>query len=126
MNCTTIPIEGDTLEDIAHTEYCLKKCAAYRQGMGIELSPLRPRDALLGNSAEVSEGAVHWAKGFDRTADLVGQRGRKPAVLQSLSVSHPDIEEFVTAKKILGNIENANISVQITNDFMEHLKENKP
>lgn len=45
-----------------------------------------------------------------------------PALLESLSVSHPDIEEFITSKLQRGEIENANISVQITDDFMEALK----
>ena len=57
-NCSTIPIEGDTLEDIAKTEYVLMKCAAYRQGVGIDLSNLRPRGSKLGNAAEKSTGTI--------------------------------------------------------------------
>lgn len=126
MNCTTIPIEGDTLEDISKAEYVLRKCAAYRQGMGIDFSPLRPRNALLGNSAEISEGIVNWAKGFDTAAERVGQRGRKPALLESLIIHHPDIEEFIVSKTKRGEIENANISVQVTNDFIDCLNNDKP
>lgn len=58
MNCTTIPIEDDTIEAINKAEYVLMKCAAYRQGMGIDLSNLRPRGARLGNAAEESTGIV--------------------------------------------------------------------
>jgi len=58
MNCTTIPIEDDSLESIAKAEYTLMKCAAYRQGMGIDLSNLRPRGSKLGNAAEESTGVV--------------------------------------------------------------------
>lgn len=58
LNCTTLPIEGDTLEDISHTEYCLMKCAASRQGMGVDLTPLRPNGSLVSNAAECSMGIV--------------------------------------------------------------------
>ncbi|MFW6122240.1 MAG: hypothetical protein ACOC80_15260 [Petrotogales bacterium] len=124
-NCTTIPIENDTLEAIAKTEFDLMKTAAWRQGMGVGLSPLRPRGAKLGNAAEESTGVVPWGDKFSRIGEYVGQRGRKPAILEYLLVSHPDIREFVTSKKQKGVMENVNISVQITDDFMDALKNNK-
>ncbi len=125
-NCCTIPIEGDTLEDIiAKAEYSLAKCAAYRQGMGIDLSNLRPRGAKLGNAAEESTGIVPWGKKFSSIGNFVGQRGRMPAILESLKIYHPDIEEFINSKRKTGEIENANISVQVTDDFMESLKNKK-
>lgn len=58
LNCTTIPIEGDTLEDISYTEHCLMKCAASRQGMGVDLTTVRPNGALINNAAEYSMGIV--------------------------------------------------------------------
>lgn len=125
-NCTTIPIEGDTLEDISNAYYNLMKCAAYRQGMGIDLSSLRPRGSKVGNAAEESTGIVPWGKKFSNVGLYVGQRGRMPALLESLKINHPDIEEFITSKTKIGEIENANISVQVTNKFIECLKENKP
>lgn len=122
LNCTTLPIEGDTLEDISHTEHCLMKCAASRQGMGVDLSPLRPNGALISNAAEYSMGIVPWAKKYSRIGQYVGQRGRMPALLLSLCISHPDIEDFIKSKIELGEIEFANISVQVTNSFMDCLK----
>lgn len=100
------------------------KCAAYRQGMGLDLSNLRPRGAKLGNAAEESTGVVPWGKKFSNVGHYVGQKGRMPAVLESLKIHHPDIEEFINSKRKLGEIENANISVQITDKFMKAL-ENK-
>lgn len=58
MNCTHIPIEGDNLEKIGKAEYVVMKSAAYRQGIGIDLSNLRPRGSKLGNAAEESTGVV--------------------------------------------------------------------
>ena len=125
-NCTTLPVEGDTLEDISKTYHSLMKCAAYRQGMGVDLSNLRPRGSKVGNAAEESMGIVPWGKMFSGVGSYVGQRGRMPALLESLKVSHPDIEEFITSKTKSGEIEFANISVQITNDFIDYLKNDKP
>lgn len=125
LNCTTIPIEGDTLEDISNTYYALMKCAAYRQGMGVDLSVLRYRGSKVGNAAEESTGVVPWGKKFSNVGVYVGQRGRMPALLESLIISHPDIEEFIISKTQKGEIENANISVQVTDGFMECLKDNR-
>lgn len=123
-NCTTIPIEDDTIEAINKAEYVLMKCAAYRQGMGIDLSNLRPRGSKLGNAAEESTGIVPWAKKYSNVGKYVGQRGRMPAVLESLKDYHPDIEEFINSKREKGEIENANISVQISDNFMNALENN--
>jgi ribonucleoside-diphosphate reductase alpha chain len=119
MNCTTIPLGDDTLEAIAQCEYDVMKCAAYRQGIGIDFSKLRPRGSKLGNAAIESTGVIPWMDKLNRIGDYVGQQGRKPALLESLIISHPDIEEFITCKDDITKINNANISVQITNDFME-------
>jgi len=123
-NCTTIPIEGDTIEDISKAEYTLMKCAAYRQGMGIDLSNLRPRGSKLGNAAEESTGIIPWGEKYSDVGKYVGQRGRMPALLLSLKDHHPDNEEFINCKIKGGKIENANISVQISDKFMKAL-ENK-
>lgn len=119
MNCTTLPLSDDTLEAIAKCEYDIMKSAAWRQGIGVDFSKLRPRGARLGNAAIESTGVIPWMDKLNRVGDYVGQLGRKPALLESLIVSHPDIEEFIGCKEELDKINNANVSVQITNDFME-------
>ena len=126
LNCSTLPINGDSLEDIAETEYSLMKCAAFRQGIGIDLSALRCRGSKVGNAAEESMGTIPWGKKFSNVGLYVGQRGRMPALLESLLISHPDIEEFITSKMNKGELENCNISVQITDDFMDCLRNGKP
>lgn len=124
-NCVTLSLgakreyeEWDTLESIIrNTAYTVAKSAAYRQGLGVDFSRLRPRGTLVNNSARESTGAVHWMQFIDGIAYFVGQNGRRPAFLWSLSCKHPDIEEFVGVKKDYTKIQNANISVQITDDF---------
>lgn len=124
-NCTTTSVNGDNLEEIFQTGFRLAKNCAYRQGIGIDLSPIRPRGTKINNSAEVSIGAVHWGKFYDNIANYVGQAGRIPAILLSLKVDHPDIEEFIKSKSDLHSVQNANISVQITDAFMEAVEKDK-
>lgn len=119
MNCTTLALEEDTLESIFKTAYEAAKCAAYRQGLGIDFSNLRPRDAKVNNSAKSSSGAIHWMEFIDNIGWKIGQKARVPAMLFSLECSSYDIEEFVTVKSDYSKIQNANISVQMTNDFYD-------
>lgn len=117
-NCTTIEIKDDNLESIFEAAYKMAKAAAYRQGLGIDISPLRPRGARITNSAKISTGPVHWADFLNTIGRYVGQSGRIPAFLLSLKDHHPDIFEFLTAKSNLNKIENANISVQVSDALM--------
>ena len=132
-NCTTISAgvmddnkEWDNLESIIkNTGYTLAKTAAHRQGLGIDGSRLRPRGSEILNSAVESTGAVHWLMWWDSMARFVGQKGRIPAILLSLNIKHPDIEEFITVKSDYTKIQNANISVQITNNFYKAVENNE-
>ena len=132
-NCTTISLgalrdgeEWDSLESIIkNTAYTVAKCAAYRQGLGVDFSRLRPNGTRVLNSANKSTGAVHWMKHIDGIGYSVGQKGRIPAMLFSLSINHPDIEEFITVKSDYTKIQNANISVQLTERFYKAVEEDK-
>jgi len=132
-NCTTISLgalrddeEWDSLESIMkNAAYTVAKCAAYRQGLGVDFSRLRPNGSKLLNSANKSTGAVHWMKHIDTIGYSVGQKGRIPAMLFSLNISHPDIEEFITVKSDYTKIQNANISVQLTEKFYKAVEDDK-
>lgn len=126
-NCTTLSLgsgdavnDWDNLESIyRNTMYSVAKCAAFRQGLGVDFSSLRPRKTTINNSARESTGSVHWMKAIDNIGYAVGQKGRTPAMLMSLSITHPDVEEFIKVKEDYTIIQNANISVQITDSFYE-------
>lgn len=130
-NCTTISLgalreneEWDSLESIIkNCAYTVAKCAAYRQGLGVDFSRLRPNGTNVLNSANQSTGAVHWMKYIDNIGYSVGQKGRIPAMLFSLRCDHPDIEEFVTVKSDYTKIQNANISVQLTEKFYKAVED---
>jgi ribonucleoside-diphosphate reductase alpha chain len=125
MNCTHIALPEDSLESIFnYTAFRVAKTAAMRQGLGVHFEKLRPRKMILNNSAKVSEGAVHWMGFIDAIGYKVGQRGRIPAMLFSLNIKHPDIIEFINSKTNYTKIQNANISVQITNSFYEAVENN--
>lgn len=134
MNCTTLSLgyrrpedeEWDNLESIVrNTEYSVAKCAAARQGLGIDFSRLRPKGTDIYNSANESTGAVHWMKKVDQWGYFVGQKGRIPAMLFSLNCKHPDIEEFITAKADYGMIQNANVSVGCNDALYEAARKDK-
>lgn len=132
-NCTTISLgalrddeEWDSLEAIVkNTAYTIAKCAAYRQGLGVDFSRLRPSGTKVLNSANQSTGAVHWMSFEDGIGYYVGQKGRIPAMLFSLSCDHPDVEQFIKVKSDYTKIQNANISVQCTEKFYKAVEQDK-
>ena len=122
LNCTTLPLYEDTLESISQCDYEIMKCAAFRQGLGFDASVLRPRGAKVNNAAEESTGVIPWVMKLVDNGEWVGQKGRKPAILVSLKDHHMDVLEFIEAKSKAGCIENANLSVQISDKFIEAVK----
>jgi ribonucleoside-diphosphate reductase alpha chain len=122
INCTTLPLAEDSIEAIAKCNLDMMKCAARRQGLGVDVSKLRPKGATVNNSAEKSTGAIPWMDWLASMGNYVGQLGRVPAILMSIKDHHPDVMEFCLAKSDLNKIQNANISVQISNEFMEAVK----
>jgi ribonucleotide reductase alpha subunit len=126
-NCTCVSLglldsknSWDSLEGIIkNCTYTVAKIAAYRQGQGMDFSRLRPRDTKVYNSSQISTGSVHWMQFIDSLSYYVGQKGRIPALLFSLSCTHPDLEEFIKVKSDYGKIQNANISVQCTDAFYD-------
>lgn len=132
-NCTTISMgsnrgneEWDNLEGIVkNTAYNVAKCAAYRQGLGVDFSRLRPTKTKVMNSSNESSGSTHWMKFIDSIGYYVGQKGRIPAMLFSLSIEHPDVIDFIKLKSDYTKVQNANISVQCTDAFYEAVNKNE-
>ena len=125
-NCTTISLGKDSKDNwdnlesiIKNTVYTVAKTAAYRQGLGVDFSAIRPKGLNVENSSNESQGVIHWMKFIDSIGFYIGQKGRIPAMLFSLSVNHPDIEDFISLKSDYTIIQNANISVQTCDAFYE-------
>jgi ribonucleoside-diphosphate reductase alpha chain len=88
-------------------------------GVGFDISSLRPAKTPVTNAAGTSTGAVSFMHRFSNTTREVGQSGRRGALLLSMNVNHPDIEQFITSKDDLTKVTGANVSVKITDRFME-------
>ncbi|CEP97279.1 ribonucleotide-diphosphate reductase [[Clostridium] sordellii] len=118
-NCYVLEPPKDNLEDIFDTAKKLARTFSYGGGVGIDISKLRPKGARVNNSAKNTTGAVSFMELYSMTTGLIGQRGRRGALMISMDVSHPDIEDFIDIKTDLTKITKANISIKINDEFME-------
>jgi len=118
VNCTTLFSPEDNMESIAEGWYWWAKFASVGQGEGIDLSNLRPRGAVVHNASNTSTGPVSFIKTYHSIMKEIAQRGRRGASLISLNIRHPDIPSFIEAKDKDGDLDTVNISIKITDDFM--------
>jgi ribonucleoside-diphosphate reductase alpha chain len=96
-----------------------------RCGVGLDISNIRPKGVATHNAAKTTDGIGVFMERFSNTCREVAQGGRRGALLLSISVAHPDIETFINIKRDLKKVTGANISVKLTNEFMEAVKHNK-
>ncbi|MFQ5636371.1 MAG: adenosylcobalamin-dependent ribonucleoside-diphosphate reductase [bacterium] len=122
-NCYVIPIEKDSLEGIYR---CLTESAmVYRTGGGVgtDLSILRPAGAPVNATVDSSPGATAFMNLLSESTNTVSQAGRRGALMLTIRVDHPDIENFITIKNdsSRNKVKHANISVLLTHEFMQAL-----
>lgn len=124
FNCFVIPSPKDSRHGILSSLGQLVEIQARSGGVGLNLSSLRPRGARVKKVNGTSSGPVNWAELFSvATHDIVQQGGsRRGATMLMLWDWHPDIEEFITVKQDLSKINGANLSVCISDAFMEAVK----
>ena len=118
-NCYVIPPPEDSLESIFDCAKSLARTFSYGGGCGIDISKLSPRGAHINNAAKETSGAVSFMDLYSLTTELIGQNGRRGALMISISCDHPDIEEFITIKSDLNKITKANLSIRVTDKFMQ-------
>lgn len=117
-NCYVLPQVEDNLESIFDTAKEMARTFSYGGGVGIDLSKLAFKGAKVRNAANCSSGAVSFMDLYSMVTGLISQNGRRGALMLSMNVNHPDIEEFITVKNDLDRVTKANISVKITKEFM--------
>jgi len=124
FNCFVIPSPKDSRNGILDSLKQLVEIQSRSGGVGLNLSSLRPRGARVKKVNGVSSGPVTWAGLFSyATHDVVQQGGsRRGATMLMLHDWHPDIEEFITVKQDLSKISGANLSVCVSDKFMEAVK----
>lgn len=120
-NCFVIGNEGstDSYGAIMKTDEEQVQLMKRRGGVGHDLSHIRPKHSLVKNSAMTSTGIVPFMERYSNSTREVAQEGRRGALMLSISVGHPDSEHFIDAKLEAGKVTGANISVKITDEFMQ-------
>lgn len=117
-NCYVLKPPDDNIESIYDTCGKLARTFSYGGGVGIDISNLRPNGAPVHNAAKTTTGACSFMDTFAQVTDTIGQKGRRGALMLSMDISHPDIEEFIDKKTNTDKVTSANISVKVTDDFM--------
>ncbi len=123
-NCFVIPSPPDSRDGILENLKQMVEIMARGGGVGINLSSLRPRGARVKKVNGFSSGPCNWAELYSlATKDIIQQGGtRRGALMLMLWDWHPDIEEFITVKQDLSRINGANLSVCVSDSFMEAVK----
>lgn len=120
-NCF-VDTTGDSLAEIYDTAKRMALTYKAGGGVGVDISCLAPAGAKVNNPAKTSSGAISFIELFTTTTGLVGQNGRRGALMCSLSCDHPDIEEFIKLKTDVNKATTANLSIRVSDDFMEAVK----
>ncbi len=124
-NCYVIPSPEDSRQGILDNLKTMTEIMARGGGVGINLSTLRPRGSYIKTVNGTASGPCSWAQLYSvATGDVIQQGGsRRGALMIMLDDNHPDIEEFITVKRTAGKIEHANLSVCISDKFMQAVKD---
>jgi len=118
-NCVVVDNPADSVSSIMDTGKDLANLFKRRCGVGTDISDLRPEGAPVNNSARTTTGAWSFADFYSYVCRMIGQNGRRGALMISMDIRHPDIEKFVKMKHDLSQVTGANVSVKITDDFMD-------
>ena len=124
-NCYVMPKVEDNIESIFDTAKYMARTYSYGGGVGLNLSKLRPKGAKVNNAASTTTGAVSFMDLYSLVTGLIGMKGRRGALMLNLDCNHPDIEDFIDVKNDLSKVNYANISVNITDEFMKAVVEDR-
>jgi len=123
-NCVVLPEIYDSYGGIMHTDQQLTQLFKRRCGVGVDISSLRPAGQSVSNAAGTTSGAVSFMDRFSNTTREVAQNGRRGALMITMDIAHPDVKEFITIKQDLKKVTGANISIRLSDEFMQAVSNN--
>ena len=122
-NCVVVASPEDNVSSIIDSGKHLANLFKRRCGVGIDISQLRPEGTIVNNSAGTTTGAWSFADFYSYVCRMIGQNGRRGALMISIDIRHPDVINFINMKHDLTKVTGANISVKISDDFMEAVEQ---
>lgn len=121
-NCFVIESPHDSYAGILHADQQQVQIMKRRGGVGFDVSNIRPRGQTCENAARTTDGIEVFMDRFSNSCREVAQGGRRGALMLSISVHHPQVMDFIRIKRDLTRVTGANISVRVTDEFMEAVK----
>lgn len=121
-NCFVINSPSDSYGGILFADQEQAQIMKRRGGVGFDISTIRPRGLSTANAAGTTDGIAVFMERFSNTCREVAQGGRRGALMISISVSHYEIETFINIKKDLKKVTGANISIRLSDEFMNAVK----
>ncbi|HEY4800722.1 MAG TPA: ribonucleotide reductase N-terminal alpha domain-containing protein, partial [Bacteroidia bacterium] len=118
-NCIVLPEIYDSYGGIFYTDQQMAQLFKRRCGVGIDISSIRPAGMGVSNAAGTTTGAVSFMERFSNTTREVAQNGRRGALMITMDIAHPDVEQFIVMKQDLTKVTGANVSVRISDEFMK-------
>ena len=122
-NCFVIDSPQDSYGGILFTDQEQAQIMKRRGGVGFDVSTIRPKGLATANAAGTTDGIGVFMERFSNTCREVAQGGRRGALMLTISVMHPEVETFINIKRDLKKVTGANISIRLTDEFMNAVKE---
>ena len=121
-NCFVIEAPADSYAGILKTDQEQVQIMKRRGGVGFDVSTIRPKGMFTSNAAKTTDGIEVFLDRFSNSCREVAQGGRRGALMLSISVHHPQVMDFIKIKRDLTRVTGANISVRVTDEFMNAVK----
>jgi len=122
-NCFVIDPPQDSYGGILFTDQEQAQIMKRRGGVGFDISTIRPKGLSTANAAGTTDGIGVFMERFSNTCREVAQGGRRGALMTTISIIHPEIETFINIKRDLKKVTGANISIRLTDEFMQAVKD---
>ncbi|NOQ90106.1 MAG: adenosylcobalamin-dependent ribonucleoside-diphosphate reductase [Gammaproteobacteria bacterium] len=127
INCTVSGKIHDSMDDILQKVHEAGMTLKSGAGIGYEFSTLRPNDAYVSGSGALTSGPLSFMDIYDKVCFTISSAGgRRGAQMATFDVGHPDVLDFIRAKREDGRLRQFNLSLLITSEFMEAVKNNAP